>query len=342
MTSLEIRDQLPAHFVDRNASELYLDFPNPTLIHLPGIKRPAVFISVLLHGNEDVGLRSFQQVLKELDGRQLPREVMLFIGNPLAAKMGLRKLPSQEDFNRVWPGTDHGESSFRRCMQAVFDYAEEHGVFLNLDLHNNTGTNPLYGCIHRLDAPTLHLATLFSRTMIHFQRPLGVQSAAMARLCPSLTCECGKVGDEVGMQRAAELIHACLHLHHFPTERPPASDFHLLENTATIRIPQGMKISFDNQDLNADLHFDGMFDRWNFQRLAEGTVFCRRRPGSNARLSVIDAIGHDIAYDFFSVAENDFVLRRPIVPSMLTTNVQVIYDDCLGYIMEERSLDDYR
>ncbi len=196
-----------------------------------------------------------------------------------------------------------------------FGPAQQYGNESALRLH------PSLGCTHATSCDTL----------LKNDDPLSattcVQSAAMARLCPSLTCECGKVGDEVGMQRAAELIHACLHLHHFPTERPPASDFHLLENTATIRIPQGMKISFDNQDLNADLHFDGMFDRWNFQRLAEGTVFCRRRPGSNARLSVIDAIGHDIAYDFFpsqktisSCADRSFRrCSRPMSKSFTTT-----------------------
>ena len=39
---------LPAH-------KLYTVLPEPTLIHLKGEKEPAVFLSVLLHGNEYSG-----------------------------------------------------------------------------------------------------------------------------------------------------------------------------------------------------------------------------------------------------------------------------------------------
>ena len=53
-------------------------------------------------------------------------------------------------------------------------------MFASIDIHNNTGLNPHYGCVNRLDPPFLHLATLFSRIVVYFKRPLGVQSAAFA------------------------------------------------------------------------------------------------------------------------------------------------------------------
>jgi hypothetical protein len=34
---------------------------------------------------------------------------------------------------------------------------------------------------------------LFSRTVVYFQQPFGVQSAALATICPAVAVECGRV-----------------------------------------------------------------------------------------------------------------------------------------------------
>jgi hypothetical protein len=38
------------------------------------------------------------------DGYDLPRSLSLFVGNTAAAEQGVRHLPEQPDYNRVWPG----------------------------------------------------------------------------------------------------------------------------------------------------------------------------------------------------------------------------------------------
>lgn len=47
---------------------------------------------------------------------------------------------------------------------------------------------------------------LFGQRAMYFTRPLGVQTAAFSRLCPSITCECGPIGDAGGVQAAIDLI----------------------------------------------------------------------------------------------------------------------------------------
>ena len=84
-------------------------------------------------------------------------------------------------------------------MREVVEQMRARGVFASVDIHNNTGINPHYGCVNRLEAPFLHLAALFSRIVVYFKRPLGVQSAAFAQLCPSVTVECGKPGNPEAM-----------------------------------------------------------------------------------------------------------------------------------------------
>lgn len=338
MESLEVRQELPPGFLDMAATEIYREFSGPTLIHLPGERSPAVFVSILLHGNEEVGLKAVQRSLRSLGERPLPREMILLIGNPQAAKAGLRKLPEQEDFNRVWPGTDHPASAIRECMQAVCQYAEQRGLFVSLDLHNNSGTNPFYSCINRVDSQSLHLALLFARTVVYFRRPLGVQSAAMAKICPAITCECGQIGNETGVEHASDLITACLHLLELPTYPPPASDYHLLHTIATVKIPPQCSVAFDDCRSPADFQFAADFDHLNFRPLPARTVIGRRRTECREGLMVTDEEGRDMASHYFEIVQREIVLRVPTIASMLTPNERAVLDDCLGYLMEEYPL----
>ncbi len=334
---LQIRHELPPEFFTITASELHQHFQGPTIVHLPGKRSPPVFISVMLHGNEDVGLKAVQVALSQYANQTLPRELILFIGNTEAAQQGLRKLPEQLDFNRVWPGTDLSPSTISECMRSVVDHMKETGVFVSLDLHNNTGTNPHYGCINRVDPQTLQLATLFARTVVYFQRPLGVQSAAMAALCPSITCECGKVGDASGVERAARLIEACLQMLELPEHYPQASDYHLLRTVATIKVNPRCSFCFSGSSGMADLILPDDLALLNFRPLSSGTVLGQQRQGNESALIVYSEKDEDITDDFLSVIDGEIVLNRPAIPSMLTTNSQVIRDDCLGYFMEEFS-----
>jgi succinylglutamate desuccinylase len=88
--------------------------PGPALIHLPGRRIPPLFVSVLLHGNEDTGWLAAQSVLKKYATVELPRALSLFIGNVEAARTGLRRLDGQPDYNRVWPGSEEAHPPKRR------------------------------------------------------------------------------------------------------------------------------------------------------------------------------------------------------------------------------------
>ena len=335
---LQIKRELPTHFFSLHARDLHRCLRGPTLFHLSGRRVPPIFVSIMLHGNEDVGLKAIQQALSAYTGKQLPRELLLFVGNTEAAEVGLRKLPEQMDFNRVWPGSALPPSPISEMMFQVVEYARQAGVFVSVDLHNNTGANPHYGCINRVDAKTLQLASLFARTVVYFERPLGVQSAAMTKHCPSITCECGQVGNEAGVARAANLLEACLQMLDLPEHMPPASDYHLLRTVATIKVDSTVRFGFDPNDSQIEwlLPFD--IAMRNFRPLPAGTGFGRRLNGNtSALLSVIDEQDEIVTEDFLTIVNEEVVLNQCAVPSMLTTNMQIIRDDCLGYFMEEYS-----
>jgi succinylglutamate desuccinylase len=184
-------DHLPPGLLDCDAATLIRHLDGPTLIHLHGQREPALFVSLLMHGNETVGWEAIRRLLPDFDvgggDRPLPRSLSIFIGNVRAAAAGVRHLPEQPDFNRVWPGSELPATPVHAVMRSVVDRMAARGLFASIDLHNNTGTNPHYACVNVVDNQFLHLATLFSRTVVYFTHPRGVQSLAMAELCPAGT-----------------------------------------------------------------------------------------------------------------------------------------------------------
>ncbi len=325
-------DALPPGLLELPACRLTEVLPGPTLIHLPGRRQPPLFVSVLLHGNEDTGWLAAQSVLRKYGAAELPRALSLFIGNVEAARAGLRRLDGQPDYNRVWPGSEEAHPAELAMMQQVVDAMRARGVFASLDIHNNTGLNPHYACVNRLDSDFLHLATLFSRIVVYFIRPRGVQSAAFAELCPAVTVECGKPGTPGGVEHAAAFIEAALHLSEFPAHPVAPHDIDLFHTVATVKVPEGGSFGFGTPD--ADIDFLPELDRYNFRELKRGELLGRVRPDAPARLLVLDEQGEDVSSEMFDYGQGAITLAKPLMPAMLTRDARVVRQDCLCYLME--------
>ena len=338
MATLTQFDALPEGLLERPAARLHEVLPGPALIHLPGRRTPPLFVSVLLHGNEDTGWLAAQSVLRKFAGAELPRAMSLFIGNVDAARSGLRRLDGQPDYNRVWPGSDEPDAAESVIMRQVVDAMRARGVFASLDIHNNTGLNPHYACVNRLDQDFLHLATLFSRIVVYFIRPRGVQSAAFAELCPAVTVECGKPGTPGSVAHAADFIEACLHLSAFPAHRVAPHDIDLFHTVATVKVPDDASFGFGAPD--ADIDFVPELDHYNFRELARGEVLAAIRHGSTARLRALDEEGADVGARLFDYRDGRITLAQPLMPAMLTRDARVIRHDCLCYLMERMRMPD--
>lgn len=329
-------DHLPEGLLQLDATQLHARLGGPTLLHLPGRREPPLFVSVLMHGNETTGWSAIRQVLRRYLGQDgsldLPRSLSLFIANTAAAAEGVRHLPGQPDYNRVWPGSDASDSIEARMMRRVVDEMAGREMFAAIDVHNNTGCNPHYGCVNVLEHGALHLASLFSRTVVYFVRPRGVASMAMAALGPSVTLECGKVGQEAGTTHATDFIDACLHLSALPSQPVAAHDIDLFHTVAVVRVPA--EVAFGFGDNGYTLDFNGDLDRLNFRELPVGTSFGRVAAGSPMPLDVRDEDDFEVTNRYFEVAQGHLRTRLPVMPSMLTCNTMVIRQDCLCYLME--------
>jgi succinylglutamate desuccinylase len=323
---------LPEGLLDTPLEGLEALLGGPTLVHLPGRRPEPLFITVLSHGNEGTGYYAVQALLQRYRDRELPRALSIFFANVKAASQGLRFLDGQADFNRVWPGTDNPHAAEAAMMQQVVDSMQQRGAFASIDIHNNTGINPHYACINRVDNQFLHLASLFSRTVVYFIRPLGVQSMAMSYVCPAVTIECGKPDQEYGLAHARDYIEACLHLNDLPEHPVPSHDIELFHTVATVKVPEAVSFSFD--DDSVDLQLLGNIDHLNFRELPTGTRLGRLKPGASVTLDVRDENGRSVCDRYFSTEDDLLVTMRPLMPSMFTLDERIIRQDCLGYLME--------
>jgi succinylglutamate desuccinylase len=324
-------DHFPDALLEVDASDLWRHLAGPSLFHLTGRHAQPLFISVLLHGNEDTGWRAVQTVLRRHRGTILPRALILFVGNIEAAKAGVRTLPTQTDYNRGWPGTLNPTTPEAHLMREVVDIVRSHAPFASIDIHNNTGNNPHYACLNRLEDPFLQLATLFSRTVVYFNKPVGVQSAALATVCPAVTVECGRVGGTAGIEHAAEFIGSALALSQFPSHSVAEHDIDLLRTFAIVQIPPDVSFSYDGSDAEFRLRSD--LDHLNFSELDPGTSFGCLGSSNTRRLDVLPGADFASADPYFDYTGGEIRLAQRAVPAMLTLDPDAVRLDCLGYLM---------
>ena len=328
-------DEVPAGLLTARPAELAEVLGGPALISLPGRKSEPLFISVLQHGNEHTGFEAIQKILIKYQGQELPRSIEIFIGNVTAAAQHERRLDDQVDYNRVWPGHQYGECVEAGMMQYIVDKMREKRIFASIDVHNNTGLNPHYACINKMDPRFIYLATLFSRTIVYFTRPLGVQSLAFAEYCPAVTVECGLPGQQYGEQHAIEFIEACMHLSAFPTHDVAERDYSVFSTVGIVRLSKDYSFSFRNKE--ADILLESDLDFMNFRELTPGTRIGVYKNDACKGVEVWNNEGCNVAQEYFSFEKNEIRFTRPVMPSMLTSNEHIIRQDCLCYLMERYS-----
>ncbi len=329
---LTVIEQVPDGLLEVSLRDLHRVLPGPTLLHLRGRRPEPLFVSVILHGNEGAGFRAIQSVLKKYRGQELPRALSVFFGNVAAAREGMRRLPDQPDYNRIWPGAEDASLPEHAMARAVIADLQQRRVFAAIDVHNNTGLNPHYACINRLGQPFLHFARLFSRTVVFFERPLGVISAAMAALCPAAVIECGKPDNTLGDDQAADFILAGLHLSGFPAHDLSASDIDLYHTIGIVTVPP--EVGMGSTQTGACIQFEDNIDHLNFCDLPAGTPLAHVQGTTTVPLVVTDDQGRTITDDYLELRNREIITRRGIMPAMLTLDERVIRQDCLCYFME--------
>ncbi|MDH5573821.1 MAG: M14 family metallopeptidase [Gammaproteobacteria bacterium] len=331
---LDIYTNIPAGLLDCDATQLHTVLKGPALIKLAGKREDILFISVLLHGNETTGWEAVRTLLSRYQMQALPRSLSIYIGNIAAARESQRCLPHQPDYNRIWKA--EGTLPEHDMVRALFSELEGKPLFAAVDVHNNTGKNPHYACVNRLESRFLHIARLFSRTVVYFIRPDTVMSMAMASRCPAVTIECGLPGEAKGVLHVLEFLDACLHLSEYPEHDIPAQDLDLFHTVATVKIAGNAHIGI--ADWSADFSLLPDMDKLNFNEIPAGSLFGWANGLDALPLLAWDEQGREIGRRYFEVQQNEIITMMPVMPSMLTLDLNIIKQDCLCYLMERLSV----
>lgn len=323
---LRILDQLPDAFLKCGPRDVHGVLGGPTLVHLPGRAGRPLFVSILLHGNEITGLLAMQRVLEYYRHRGLPRPLSLFVGNTRAAASGKRLVEGQPDYNRIWTAGDGPE---HQMTGEVLEHMRRLDPVACIDVHNNTGRNPLYAVVARRDRAHLSLASRFSRTVVYAAKPDTTCATSFSVLCPSVTAESGLPGEPAGVDAVVRYVSDSLELpdpiHHVEF------DVDLFHTVAVVKLGPHCTCGAAGQD--ADLELDPAIERYNFKEVPPGTRFGYIRAGKQDCIEV-QPFEPGAGKTWLQVQGGDLTVARTFMPAMLTSDPEVIKWDCLCYVME--------
>jgi succinylglutamate desuccinylase len=316
-------------FLDAKAEDLLDILKAPTLFHIEGTNPQPLFISTLLHGNETTGLYAVQRLLKKYREKPLPRALSLFIGNIAAARENQRSLDTQDDYNRIWPGSYHSDSAEKDMMQNITNIMRKKKPFASIDIHNNTGKNPHYGCINILNPHGLVLVSEFSDIAVYFTDPKGVQSSAFSDFCPSVVLECGQASDKSGEEHALTYIEKILHMDSLSSG--DSENLTLYHTIARVTIPVTVTIG----DSSKDISLNPELEEKNFHLIQPGTEFASINSTKDKLITVNSESHEDITDEYMQSKDGRILFRKPVTLSMFTTSEKAIRQDCVCYLMEE-------
>ena len=325
---LKFTKEIPKDLTSVGPRELHGLLGGPTLMHLRGKKEEAIFLSTLLHGNETTSFLVLKMILEKY-GENLPRDLIVFIGNTEAAVHGMRHLQGQADYNRIW---EAGFTPEHQLAGEIIDYAKKQNIFASVDIHNNTGKNPNYGCINVLSEPFLDLVSHFGSHTVFFTEPHNVQSMAFSKFCTSMTIEAGLSGSRDGVEAAFNLIDRLLSMDKLgPSPERVNPEVH--HTIARMMVNPTARIDFHNElTKHVDLSFVPHLDSNNFEVLPKNTHLGFARDLELIKVENDD--GEDITTSFLKCENNKLSTIRTFIPSMFTKDIYVMKEDCLGYIME--------
>lgn len=323
---LTIRHDLPEGFLDCAPRDLPGVLDGPTLIHLPGQAGRPLFVSILLHGNETTGLLAMQRVLKYYEDRTLPRPLWLFVGNIQAAGAGKRLLPGQPDFNRTWTA---GRGPAHDMTRDVLDRVKRSDPVACIDIHNNTGRNPMYTVVARYEQSHLSLASRFARTVVYATSPDTTCSAAFSDSCPSVAVESGLPGEPEGVDAVVRFVSDSFELP--DPVRHVEFDIDLFHTVAVVKVAPSCTCGAAGEDV--DLELDPAIERYNFKEIPPGTRLARLRTGRTDCMKV-QPFKRTVTESWLLIQNGEITVARALMPAMLTSDPDVIKWDCLCYLME--------
>ncbi|MFZ9000872.1 MAG: hypothetical protein ACO20H_06185 [Bacteriovoracaceae bacterium] len=330
MEKLNFVQEIPKN-IENISHENILDFFSaPTLMSLDFGKQKWLVVSILLHGNETVGLEVLRNIKSIIKSRPVTKNLAILIGNTGACSQGLRQLPGQMDFNRVW--SEKGELGFAKDF---ISWVEDKDIFATIDCHNNTGKNPLYSCVTTTDYSTLYLGSLFSRNLVYFEKPKDVFSRRFGLQAPSVTLECGRSGNPLGLKKCVEFIHDIFHIEELSLSDPSHQNIKIYHTVVRVKVPSDLNVGFGSGEF--DIVFPENIDEYNFTPLTAGEVLAKTNL-NKIPLILLNDQDEVVTDQYLKLNGNHICFKKDVVPSMFTKCIDIMKSDSFGYLMEDYHL----
>ena len=338
MSPVAIWEAPEASRLGATAEAFLAALPGSTLIRVPGRDRTRTRAVVsLLHGNEPSGLRAVHAWLRR--GAPPAVDAVFLVGAVEAARLpppfSHRTLPGGRDLNRCFrPPFVGPEGAWAEEVLRLLRAAAPEAL---IDLHNNTGHNPVYGVGTRIDGVRLGLTALFATRFVHSTIRLGALAEVAADECNAVTIECGRAGDPAADAVALAGLTRFLEGHVLPLPDAVPPEMDVLADPIRVSVRPGVGIAFAELPCaGVDLTLRGDIDRHNFEALLPGVPVGWLRAGAEWPLVAVGADGEDVSRDYFVVRDDLVITRRAMVPIMMTTDVDAALGDCLFYLAHRR------
>lgn len=314
--------------------DLLRQLGGPALLRIPGRDRSrARALVTLLHGNEPSGLCAVHAWLRS--GAVPEVDAWVFIGAVEAALeapgMARRVRSGGRDLNRCFlPPFDGTDGETARELLAVLREARPEAL---LDVHDTTGHTPPYCVGPALDAGRLALASLFAERYVHSDLTLGALVEATRSDFPGVVLECGRAGHPASARVAMEGVTAFLHAERLPAA--PVRTLQLVHAPVRVSVQSGARLAFgDGPHDGAQFTARADLDRRNFERLAAGAPIGWVAHAEPWPLVAVGAGGTDVSRELFAQDGGCVVVRRDLVPIMVTTDPGIAREDCLFYAVQ--------
>ena len=159
---------------------------------------------------------------------------------------------------------------------------------------------------------------------------------AFANICPSVTVECGKPVEQTGVMHAHEFILTALQLPHLEEQSMSVRDIDLFHTVAIVKLRDGIDASINNEA--SALAFLPDIDQMNFREIMPGTRLAKVHHDIELPLLAENEFGKDVAERYFEIRDGWLCNTTPVMPSMLTLDLDIVRQDCLCYLMERLDL----
>jgi hypothetical protein len=278
-----------------------------------------------MHGNEPSGFYAVHKLLQRLHKADFLQKKVYFIFLNMRAALyepifSKRHCDDEADMNRIWerPGKNQGQNSI---VKHVKEFILKEEPEMILDFHNTTGNNPLFAIATGREKETLKFCSFFSDVIFC---DIGKDTLIdwAKQHCMSITVECGRNNDPESHARADDVLKRALILGGaVEGDLEPHENIHLLHSPELVDVFTD-DISFSETNTGKDLVLRPDLDRMNTIEIPKGTFIGWENKQGSIKSSVLD------------INDNTITTNQDCTFSMMTTVVDVIRKDTLGYVVK--------